>query len=105
MRRRKRERIERARQDWEYALSRETEATMVDPDDWSATMDPEARVAVLAVCLMLKNRNDAADVSEGSHVEAVIAEYERIKRLQSLLGHTTDEEVDAATALYELLTE
>lgn len=76
-----------------------------DPYDWKPAMDTDARVAVLAVCLMLKNRNDAADVSEGSHVEAVLAEYARIERLRSQLGNTTVEEVEAATALYDQLSE
>lgn len=76
-----------------------------DPYDWKPAMDTEARIAVLAVCLMLKNRNDAADVSEGSHVEAVIAEYARIERLRFSLSHTTPEELDAATELWGQLSE
>lgn len=65
----------------------------------------EFRVPTLAVALMLKNRLDATRIVEGSHVLQVIEDYDHVKRLRALLDPVTDDELAAATELWERLAE
>lgn len=63
----------------------------------------DARIAVLAVSLNLKNRLDAKRVIEGTQVLEVIDAYKRVQALRDLLGPVTDDELTQATALYDEL--
>lgn len=65
----------------------------------------DARVAILAVALMLKDRADAMDVSQGTHVQQVQDEYGRVQRYLTILGDINEEERTDATALWDLTTE
>lgn len=49
---------------------------------------------------MLKNRCDAMDVTEGSHVQAAIDGYARVQKLRDLLGAVSEDEIAEAEALW-----